>query len=79
MQRLSFLFLVFSLLLPSAAHANRAEQPIAHLAGFAGVLQVDGYAGYRALAEKHAVQLAFCWCSVIAEASSSHLGVSQSY
>jgi transposase len=43
---------------------RKAEQPIAHLAGFAGVLQVDGYAGYRALAEKGAVQLAFCWAHV---------------
>lgn len=32
-----------------------------HLAGFAGTLQVDGYAGYRALAERNAVRLAFCW------------------
>ena len=31
---------------------RKAEQPMAHLAGFAGVLQVDGYAGYRALAKK---------------------------
>src|ERR1700739_2215135 len=38
-----------------------AARPIAHLAGFRGVLQVDGYAGYRALAEKGAVSLAFCW------------------
>jgi transposase len=30
---------------------RKASQPIAHLAGFKGVLQVDGYAGYRALAE----------------------------
>ena len=37
---------------------------MAHLAGFAGVLQVDGYAGYRALAKKGAVQLAFCWAHV---------------
>ena len=29
---------------------RKASQPIAHLAGFKGVLQVDGYAGYRALA-----------------------------
>jgi transposase len=43
---------------------RKAEQPIAHLAGFTGVLQVDGYAGYRALAEKRAVQLAFCWSHV---------------
>jgi len=38
-----------------------ASQPIAHLAGFKGVLQVDGYAGYRALASKGDVMLAFCW------------------
>jgi hypothetical protein len=37
---------------------RKAEQPIAHLADFKGVLQVDGYAGYRALAEKGDVQLA---------------------
>jgi transposase len=43
---------------------RKSEQPIAHLAGFAGVLQVDGYAGYRALAQKGAVQLAFCWAHV---------------
>ena len=28
---------------------RKAEQPIAHLSGFRGVLQVDGYAGYRTL------------------------------
>jgi len=38
-----------------------ASQPIAHLAGFKGVLQVDGYAGYRALAQKGDVSLACCW------------------
>jgi transposase len=43
---------------------RKAEQPIAHLSGFAGVLQVDGYGGYRALAEKGDVQLAFCWTHV---------------
>ena len=41
-----------------------ASQPIAHLAGFKGVLQVDGYAGYRALAQKGDVSLAFCWSHV---------------
>lgn len=35
-----------------------------HLAGFNGVLQVDGYAGYRTLAEKSDVRLAFCWAHV---------------
>jgi transposase len=41
-----------------------ASQPIAHLADFKGVLQVDGYAGYRALAQKGDVSLAFCWSHV---------------
>lgn len=41
-----------------------AGQPIRHLAGFKGVLQVDGYSGYRPLAEKGEVKLAFCWAHV---------------
>jgi transposase len=40
---------------------RKAERPIAHLAGFKGILQVDGYAGYRKLAERGDVKLAFCW------------------
>jgi transposase len=43
---------------------RKAERPIAHLTGFAGTLQVDGYAGYRVLAERGDVQLAFCWAHV---------------
>ncbi len=43
---------------------RKAERPAAHLVGFRGVLQVDGYAGYRALAETGQVQLAFCWSHV---------------
>ena len=43
---------------------RKAERPTAHLAGFGGVLQVDGYAGYRVLAERHGVKLAFCWSHV---------------
>ena len=43
---------------------RKAERPIAHLAGFSGILQVDGYAGYRALAERGNVELAFCWAHV---------------
>jgi transposase len=35
-----------------------------HLAGFSGVVQVDGYAGYRALARKNSVCLACCWSHV---------------
>src|SRR5476649_1931213 len=41
-----------------------ASQPITHLSGFKGILQVDGYAGYRALAQKGDVSLAFCWAHV---------------
>ncbi len=43
---------------------RKAERPIAHLQGFTGVLQVDGYGGYRVLAEKTGVRLAFCWAHV---------------
>jgi transposase len=43
---------------------RKAERPIAHLAGFVGVLQVDGYGGYRVLAQRNAVTLAFCWAHV---------------
>ena len=46
------------------APERKAERPMMHLAGFKGVLQVDGYAGYRALAEKGDVRLAFCWAHV---------------
>ena len=35
-----------------------------HLAGFKGILQVGGYGGYRVLAERGDVQLAFCWSHV---------------
>ena len=43
---------------------RKAERPITHLAGFKGILQVDGYGGYRVLAERSDVQLAFCWAHV---------------
>jgi transposase len=43
---------------------RKAARPISHLAGFKGILQVDGYGGYRALAERGDVQLAFCWAHV---------------
>jgi len=43
---------------------RKAERPIAHLAGFKGILQVDGYGGYRPLTERGDVQLAFCWAHV---------------
>jgi transposase len=43
---------------------RKAARPIAHLDGFVGVLQVDGYGGYRVLAQRNAVILAFCWAHV---------------
>ncbi len=53
---------------PAAAYVysedRKGERPAAHLAGFRGVLQVDGYAGFKRLAGDRAdgsVCLAFCW------------------
>jgi transposase len=43
---------------------RKAARPITHLDGFVGTLQVDGYGGYRVLAERNAVTLAFCWAHV---------------
>jgi transposase len=43
---------------------RKAERPINRLAGFKGILQVDGYGAYRVLAERGDVQLAFCWSHV---------------
>ena len=43
---------------------RKGERPAEHLRGFAGVLQVDGYAGYRALGRSNQIQLAFCWAHV---------------
>jgi len=53
---------------PAAAYAysedRKGERPAANLAGFRGVLQVDGYAGFKRLAgdrKDGSVKLAFCW------------------
>ncbi|RAZ92242.1 IS66 family transposase [Mesorhizobium hawassense] len=43
---------------------RKAENVVRHLQGFVGVLQVNGYAGYKVLAERNAVSLAFCWAHV---------------
>ena len=43
---------------------RKAENVVRHLKGFVGVLQVDGYAGYKVLADRNAVSLAFCWSHV---------------
>lgn len=40
---------------------RKAERPEAHLEGFTGTLQVDGYAGFERLAAKRDIQLAACW------------------
>ena len=43
---------------------RNGEYPIAHLAAFRGILQVDGYAGYGKLVKARtdgSIQLAFCW------------------
>lgn len=40
---------------------RRAARPKAHLAAFAGILQVDGYAGFEQVAGKGDVVLAACW------------------
>ena len=43
---------------------RKAERPKAHLLGFSGILQVDGYAGYREIGRRNDVALAFCWAHV---------------
>ncbi len=40
---------------------RRAERPVAHLARFKGVLQVDGYAGFEQLTASGDIRLAACW------------------
>ncbi len=40
---------------------RKAEQAVRHLQGFVGTLQVDGFAGYKVLADRNAVNLVFCW------------------
>lgn len=43
---------------------RRAERPAQHLARFRGLLQVDGYAGFGALAVRGDILLAACWAHV---------------
>jgi hypothetical protein len=40
------------------------DGPAAHLAGFKGILQVDGYGAYASLADCGDVVLTFCWSHV---------------
>lgn len=39
----------------------RPQSRAAHLAGFKGILQADGCAGYAKLAERGDIELVFCW------------------
>jgi transposase len=43
---------------------RRGEHPRAHLAGFSGVLQADGYAGFNGLYDTGRVAEAACWAHV---------------
>src|SRR5919206_812404 len=46
------------------AEDRKGEHPAAHLAEFTGILQVDGYSGFKRLLETRppgAIRLAFCW------------------
>jgi transposase len=46
------------------AEDRKGEHPATHLAEFQGVLQVDGYGGFKSLLENRppgAIRLAFCW------------------
>lgn len=43
---------------------RKAERPSAHLVGFKVILQVDGYGGYKVLAERGEVRLALRWAHV---------------
>jgi transposase len=60
---------------------RKAERPVAHLAGFKGVLHVDGYAGFEQLTANNDVALAACWSHTrrkfyeIAEATGSPVAV----
>lgn len=43
---------------------RKGEHPAAHLQGFQGVLQADGYAGFNRVYEKGTIQEASCWAHV---------------
>src|SRR3954471_9203899 len=56
------------------AEDRKGEHPAAHLAEFRGVLQVDGYAGFKSLLENRPageIRLAFCWAHTIRTQSKS--------
>ena len=46
------------------AEDRKGEHPAAHLVDFRGILQVDGYGGFKSLLENRPageIRLAFCW------------------
>lgn len=43
---------------------RKGEHPEAHLSGFRGFLQADGYAGFNRIYEKGVIQEAACWAHV---------------
>ena len=43
---------------------RRADHPLRHLAGFGGILQADGYAGFNELYRQNAVVEVACWAHV---------------
>ena len=47
-----------------SAPDRKAEWPITHLDGFRGILQVDGYGGYRVLAERGRRRSRLLWAHV---------------
>ena len=44
-----------------ASPDRKGERPVAHLAGFSGVLQADGYAGFNSLYDTGRIVEAACW------------------
>src|SRR3954447_16452322 len=56
------------------AEDRKGEHPAAHLAEFQGILQVDGYSGFKRLLENRPadqIKLAFCWAHTIRTQSKS--------
>jgi hypothetical protein len=43
---------------------RKGEHPVAHLKGFSGTLQADGYTGFNALYHSGRIQEAACWAHV---------------
>jgi transposase len=57
---------------------RRGEHPRAHLAGFRGVLQADGYAGFEGLYRQGVIAEAACWAHVRRKFHDIHADTKQS-